>query len=253
VADVIDFDAELRLYTELLPPAWGVGPGDHVLDIGCGAGQTTRLAAGVAVAGGALGVDLSEPAVARARALAGEDGLRNIDFECADAQVHRFADQHFDLAISRFGTMFFDDSVAAFANIARALRPGGRLVMLVWQAEEHDEWAVAIDHALADDRPTPDAFSLADPATVTAVLHAAGFIDATFADVRQPVYYGPDTDAALAWAGGFATTRQVLQRLDPPAAEQALDRLRETMAAHLGADGVWFDSKAWIVTANRPG
>ena len=144
--------------------ACGVRPGDHVIDIGCGTGQTTRQAARLAVAGSTLGIDLSAPAVAQARRLAREDGLRNIAFECADAQVHRFPDHRFDLAISRFGTMFFGDPVAAFTNIGRALHPAGRLVMMVWQAREHNEWQVAIDRILAAydgtaavDREAPDA------------------------------------------------------------------------------------------------
>src|SRR6201999_3898247 len=120
--------------------------------------------------------------------------------KCADAQRHPFPERGFDLAISRFGTMFFGDPGAAFANIGRALRPAGRLVMLVWQARDDNEWAVAIDRALrpdtaaavplAADRGAPDAFSLADPTTTTALLHAAGFADVVCTEVRQPVYYG---------------------------------------------------------------
>jgi SAM-dependent methyltransferase len=273
----------------------------------------------LAVGGSALGIDVSAVAVARARELAREDGLRNISFECADAQVRRFPDGRFDLAISRFGTMFFGDPVAAFSNIGRALRPTGRLVMMVWRAKEHNEWAVAIDRVLgADDRtaavdptapdpaapdpaapdptapdPTapdpaapdpaapdpaapditapdpaapdltapdltapdpaaPDAFSLGDPTTATAILRAAGFVDVTFTDVDRPVFYGLDVDTALAWICGFSTTRKALERLDPPAAEEALSRLRALMAEHLTGDGVWFASSAWIVTARRP-
>jgi ubiquinone/menaquinone biosynthesis C-methylase UbiE len=270
----VDYDAELGLYDDVLRSAWGVGPGDHVVDIGCGAGRTTRQAARLAVGGSALGIDVSAVAVARARELAREDGLRNISFECADAQVRRFPDGRFDLAISRFGTMFFGDPVAAFSNIGRALRPTGRLVMMVWRAEEHNEWAVAIDRILGtDDRtaavdptapdptapdPTapdataPDAFSLGDPTTATAILRAAGFVDVTFTDVDRPVFYGLDVDTALAWIRGFSTTRKALERLDPPTAEEALSRLRALMAEHLTGDGVWFASSAWIVTARRP-
>lgn len=154
--------------------------------------------------------------------------------------------------------MFFDDPVAAFTNIGRALRPAGRLVMMVWQAEEHNEWAVAIDGILAAyDRTEPvdsaaaDAFSLGDPTTATAILDAAGFTDVTFTDVRRPVYYGPDVDAGLAWVRGFSSTKYALERMDRSAAEEALSRLRELMAQHLRGDGVWFDSGAWIVAARR--
>jgi SAM-dependent methyltransferase len=176
----------------------------------------------------------------------------------ADAQAHRFLRAQFDLAISRFGTMFFHDPVAAFANIGRALRPAGRLVMMVWQRHERNEWEVAIRRSLEGfNEPAavapagPDPFSLADPATVEAILDPAGFAQVTFTDVHQPVYYGPDLTAALGWVRGFTCTDDVLKRLDPAAAERALERLRQTLAAHAGEDGNWFDSRAWIVTARR--
>ena len=98
----------------------------------------------MAQAGSALGVDISVPAIERARELAEAQGVRNVTFEQADAQVHRFPRERFDLAVSRFGTMFFAEPVAAFTNIGRALRPAGRLVMMVWQAHDRNEWDVAI-------------------------------------------------------------------------------------------------------------
>ncbi len=254
----VDYDAELRLHNEVLRRACGVRRHDHVLDVGCGTGQTTRQAARVATAGSALGVDLAPKMIDRARELARAEGLRNVTFERADAQVHRFPPKHFDLTISRFGTMFFDDPVAAFANIGRALRPAGRLVMMVWQGHERNEWAVAIHGSLEGFEGSvavapkgPDPFSLASPTTVEGILDAAGFADVTFTDVHEPVYYGPDVAAALDWVRSFTCTNDVLKRLDPVAAERALGRLRETLAARASGDGVWFDSRAWIVTARR--
>jgi SAM-dependent methyltransferase len=147
----------------------------------------------VAVGGSVLGVDVSAAAVARAREAARDEGVRNVAFECGDAQVHPFPAGEFDLAISRFGTMFFADPVAAFGNVARALRPDGRLVMLVWQAREQNEWAVEIERVLgATTSESADAFSLGDPTTTTAILDAAGFAEVTLAGVRRPVHYGPD-------------------------------------------------------------
>jgi SAM-dependent methyltransferase len=252
----VGYDAELRRHNEVLRRACGIQVGDHVLDIGCGSGQTTRQAARTARAGSAFGVDVSEPAIERARELARAEELRNVTFERADAQVYRFPQERFDVAISRFGTMFFEDPAAAFGNIGRALRPGGRLVMMVWQAHQRNEWEVTIRQSLAADegpmaRPSagPDAFSLADPPAVTEILEAAGFTDIAFADVREPVYYGPDVAAALGWVRGFTSTSEALNRLDPAAAGQAVGRLREALAAHLSDDGVWFGSRAWIVTA----
>jgi SAM-dependent methyltransferase len=249
------YDAELRRHNEVLRRACGVRPHDHVLDIGCGAGQTTRQAARAAPAGGALGVDVSAPAIEQARELARAAGLDNVTFEHADAQDHRFPQERFDLAISRFGTMFFDDPVAAFANIGRALRPAGRLAIMVWQAGERNEWDVAIRRSLAGpEGPVaagPDPFSLADPPTVKQILGAAGFTDIAFTEVDEPVYYGPDVTAALDWVRGFTCTSEVLTRLGPTAEARALRRLREALSAHLSDDGVWFDSRAWIITAHR--
>ena len=252
------YDAELRRHNRILRQACGVQLHDHVLDIGCGTGQTTRQAARTAQAGSALGVDISAPAIERARELTQTEGLGNVIFEHANAQLHRFPQQRFDLAISRFGTMFFDDPVAAFANIRRALRPAGRLVMMVWQPQERNEWDIAIHQSLAGPQGPiaaasagPDPFSLADPPTVRRILGAAGLSDITFTDVHEPVYYGPDVAAALDWVRGFTCTSEILRRLDPVAASRAVGHLRETLSAHLSDDGVWFNSRAWIITARR--
>jgi SAM-dependent methyltransferase len=255
----VDYDAELRLLNDALRRAYEIGPEDRVLDIGCGAGQATRDAARLAGDGWALGVDISKEMIERAHLLAEAEGLRNITFEHADAQDHRFPSERFDLAISRFGTMFFRDPVAAFTNIGGGLRRAGRLLMMVWQAHERNEWSVSIERALAAavGSPVPasvglDPFSLADPATVRRVLHAAGFSDVTFTGVRQPIYFGRDVAAAFEWVGGFACTNEVLDRLDPIDTELAFERLRETLVAHVREGGVWFDSRAWIVKARRP-
>jgi SAM-dependent methyltransferase len=253
-----DYDAELRRYQQRLRAAIDVGSADRVLDIGCGTGQTTREAARAAASGGALGVDLAAPMLAVARRLAELEGLRNVAFEQADAQIHPFPPEHFDLGISRFGTMFFDDPVAAFTNIARALRPGGRLVQIVWQHSDRQEWAVAIRRALAGERSYPppartwnDAFSLADPTTADAVLAAAGFTGTHLADLHEPIYYGPDPAAAYEAVLALRMPQDLLAGLEPAEAERALDRLRAVLAAHDSSDGVWFDSRAWLITARR--
>jgi SAM-dependent methyltransferase len=252
------YDDELRRHNEVLRRACGIQVRDHVLDIGCGTGQTTRQAGRTARAGSALGVDVSAPAIERAREIARAQQLRNVAFEHADAQIYRFPQERFDVAISRFGTMFFSDPAAAFANVRRALRPAGRLVMMVWQAHERNEWDVAICQSLGGPQAPPaaasggpDPFSLADPPTVTEILEAAGFADVTFTDVCEPVYYGLDVAAALDWVRGFTCTSQALRRLGPAAAARAVRRLREALAAHMRDDGVWFSSRAWIVAARR--
>jgi SAM-dependent methyltransferase len=253
----VGYDAELRLHNEVLRRACGIQFRDHVLDIGCGSGQTTRQAARTARAGSALGVDVSAPAIARARELAAAEGLRNVAFERADAQSCPFPPERFDLAISRFGTMFFADPAAGFANICRALRPAGRLVMMVWQAPERNEWDAAIRRSLGVPQAPaaacgePDPFSLADPPAVRQILAAAGLAGVTFTDVCEPVYYGPDVAAALDWVRGFTCTSQALQRLTPSAAARAVRRLRGALAAHSSDDGIWLGSRAWIIAAHR--
>ena len=254
----VDYDAELRMHHQVLRQAYGIRPHDHVLDIGCGAGQTTRDAARSAVDGNVVGIDISAPMIERARRLTEAEGLHNVSFEHADAETHRFPAERFDVAISTFGTMFFGDPVAAFTNIARAIRRDGRLVMMVWQEHHRNEWSMSIQRALAGVADVPDAtrgaldpFSLADPTTTEQVLDSAGFSEATFTDVHEPVYYGPDVAAALEWVCGFSCVSDALRGMDTDSTARAREHLRQTLAAHAGRDGVWFDSRAWIVTARR--
>jgi ubiquinone/menaquinone biosynthesis C-methylase UbiE len=151
--DDFDYDAELRRCHPHLRAAIGFRRADHVLDIGCGTGQTTREAARAAATDSAPGTDISAARLARARRLARAEGLRNVSFVQADAQTHRFPPARFDLAISLFGTMFFADPVAAFTNIGSALRPGARLVQLVWQHRDHQVWDAVIDELCTGEPP----------------------------------------------------------------------------------------------------
>lgn len=254
---MIDYDAELQLHNAQFRAALGIRAADRVLDIGCGTGQTTREAALAASDGDVLGVDIDGGMIVRARALADRDGVPNVRFEVGDAQVYPFRSGAFDVAISRFGTMFFSDPDMAFRNIGRAVRAGGRLVMMVWRAQDLNEWAVAIDQALGVGErgvaavPGLDPFSLAEPPTLRRILAAGGFADSEFRDVDVPVYYGPDVDAALAFIGRFANVCEALSRSGPRAAGAILARLRATLESRASERGVWLGSRAWIVTARR--
>jgi SAM-dependent methyltransferase len=246
---MFDYDAELARYNAHFRAATGIQPGDHVLDIGCGTGQSTRDAATAADPGTVLGVDISADMLDLARQHAA--GLPNVTFELADAERHPFPAGHFTVAISRFGTMFFADRLAAFTNIARA---APRLVMLVWQESSLQEWTIAIQNALApgDPLPTTGAFSLADPVVVNTLLNSAGYPHVTHADLAEPVYYGADPATAQDAVLGFRMSQDQLAALPESDRQPALDRLRSAMAAHQTSDGVWFDSRAWLITATRP-
>ena len=250
------YDAELRAHHEHLRAAYGISLGDEVLDIGCGTGLTTREAARAAAPGGVVGVDVSERALARARQVTAAERLDNVRYVLGDAQVHRFDPASFDVVISRFGTMFFSDSGSAFANIAAALRPEARLVLLVWQRREDNEWALAIDAALGDAAQPPppggDPFSLGDAEATARILEGAGFADVRFEDVHEPVLYGDDLDAALAFVRGFQDTSAALASLSDGEAARTVERLRETLAAHhTNEHGVVLDSRSWLITARR--
>ncbi len=157
------FDDAVRDHHARLLAAAGITPGERVLDVGCGTGQTTRDAARLAGASGhVVGVDLSTAMLDVARRRAGrEQDLPPVELLHADAQIHPFAPGSFDLVLSRTGAMFFGDPGAAFTNLARATRPGGRLCLLAWQPLERNEWIRTILGVLAAGRdlpgPPPDA------------------------------------------------------------------------------------------------
>ncbi|WLW57126.1 class I SAM-dependent methyltransferase [Streptomyces sp. YU58] len=252
------FDAAVSAHHQPFMTAAALGPADSVLDIGCGNGQTTRDAARRAPDGTALGVDLSSRMLARARQRAAEEGITNIDFLRADAQTHPFAPSAFDVAISRTGAMFFADPTAAFANIARALRPNGRIVLLVWQAPHANEWFTGLTRALAAGRdlplPPPDVpgpFALADPRRVRRLLTAAGYAHLSVDGLAGPMLFGRDAEQAYDFVRGLGFVDGLLAGLDPHARADALDALRTDLAAHASDDGVRYASRMWLITARR--
>jgi SAM-dependent methyltransferase len=251
-SDMFDYDAELRRYHARLMAAIDIGEDARVLDIGCGTGLTTRSAALAAPRGHALGVDISAAMLDRARDLT---HLANARFELGDAQVHPLPVDHFTLGVSRFGTMFFANPSAAFANIASALRPGARFVQLVWQDSSRQAWHAAVQLVLTGDVGTPStpvrhaAFSLADPTKVHDVLSGAGFVDVQLTEVCEPVYYGADLASALHAIRSLRMTSDMIAELDDASTDRALSQLRTITDGR--ADGVWFDACAWLVTARR--
>jgi SAM-dependent methyltransferase len=249
-------DAQVARYLPALLDAAAIAPGAHVLDVGCGTGRTSRQAARLAGSGSVTGIDLSARMLDLARRRAADEGMTNVRFEQADAQVADLGTDRYDRIISRNGVMFFGDPVAAFTNLARALRPDGRLVVLVWQAMAENEWINAFLAAVAAggevDLPPADApgpFSLGDPDRLRLVLTAAGFAEPQVRDVREPVCYGADVDSALPIVLDVVGRR--IAGFDEAGRAAAKAALRADLAAHLGPDGVTYRSAVWIAGAGR--
>jgi SAM-dependent methyltransferase len=229
---------------------------DRVLDIGCGTGKSTRDLARVADGGSVLGVDLSAPMLAVARTRTAATGLTNVSYVQADAQIHPFATQVFDVAVSCFGAMFFADPVAAFTNIAGGLRSNATIVLLAWRELGRNEWITAVRDALAmgRDLPTPPAdaptpFALAHPPRVRTILTTAGFDEVAFEPIDEPLVFGRDADDAYGFLQTMGIVGWLTHDLDPDARARALEQLRSTVEAHEQPGGVMFGSSAWLITA----
>ncbi|MER5423282.1 class I SAM-dependent methyltransferase [Streptosporangium roseum] len=254
------YDAVNSGFNDHLLAAAAVGERDRLLDVGCGNGQVTRLAARRARLGHATGIDLSAPMLRRARACAADEDVANVTFERGDAQIHPFPDAGFDVAVSRFGIMFFADPVAAFANIGRALRPGGRLAFLSLR-EMGDNDLGPVFTAMAEYLPArpattgpgaPGPESLADPGRIREVLTGAGFEAVTSVPVDAPQLWGRDAEDAAAFLGAWGPVRFILDQVDPAAAARARDALTEALRAHEEPGAVRLRGAAWLVTATRP-
>jgi SAM-dependent methyltransferase len=217
----------------------GIAPNDRVLDVGCGSGATTRAAARLGAE--VLGVDLSSPMLALARARS--DGIPNVRYEQADAQVHPF--DEFDVVMSRNGVMFFGDPESAFRNLARALRPGGRLVLMTWQPVSRNEWIRTIRAALGS--PAPDRPGFGDPDWTRELLTTTGFTDVRIEPRTADMYLGENADDALEFVTGqFASAFAQLEDKT-----RAIADLRADFAAHETPRGVRYGSAAWFTQATR--
>jgi SAM-dependent methyltransferase len=255
------YDAMSGRFTEPVLAAAAIAETDRVLDIGCGCGQTTRLAARRAARGSAVGIDVSRPMLDRARKQAVDAALANVRFEHGDAQVHSFPPRSFDVAVSRFGVMFFDDPTAAFTNIAAALAPGGRLAFLAWQDIPHNEWIAVPAGAVLAHVPLPDdfggaadapgPFSLSDPDRIAEILSRAGFLDIATTAVEAPMRLGDDADDAAAFLAGTGMARSLLESVDADTARRAIDAVTAALRSYEAPDGLALGGAAWLVTAGH--
>ncbi len=249
-------------FAAMILDAAGLRPGGNVLDVGCGCGGTTLAAARLIAPGQAVGLDLSGPMLARARADAGAAGLGNAVFLQGDAQVHPLEPARFGTVLSRFGVMFFADPVAAFANIRSAARPAGRLVFVCWQPLAANEWLLVPGAALAAHvQPAgfgsgdgPGMFAFADPDRIRQILAAAGWQDIEITSEHASILVGGggSIDDAVEFVCTSSMGRTMLAGADASTADRAIASVRAALSPYADADGVHLGAAVWLVQAVAP-
>lgn len=239
-----------------------VASGERVLDVGCGCGQTTLELARRAGSGGrVLGIDISGPMLASARERASGAGIGNAAFLQADAQVHGFEPGSFDLLFSRFGVMFFEDPVAAFANLRTALSDAGRLCFVCWQAIQQNPWmltpaAAAAQHVeLTPPEPgAPGPFAFADADRVRGILADAGYREIECRDQsgEMAVGRGQSLEETIEFLSQMGPAGAALREASEETRAKARSSMHTALSPFYTGDALVMRYAAWIVTA-RPG
>jgi SAM-dependent methyltransferase len=258
-------EAMLRPLGETVIDSLAPQPGEHVLDIGCGCGHTSlSLAQRVGAEGSVTGIDISAPMLAVASHLAAERNTTNapIVFVEADAQTHTFEPECYDLVFSRFGVMFFEDPVTAFANIRSALSASGRLAFCCWQPRAVNPFMTVPAMAALELLPappempprTPGPFAFEEADYVTEVLTSAGFESVAVMPLQQSLSFGRGLSLAdiverLVQIGPIAQmVREAPEDLQQPVRDKVIDAVAPFYAQDAG---MTLDGQFWQVTARR--
>ncbi len=258
VTEAERFDSMLAPFGRRLLAAVGLKPGERVLDVGCGNGAVSLDAARAAGTGGRVtGLDLSAPMLEVARRRAEEEGI-DVDFVRGDAQTASF-DQPFDVVMSRFGVMFFDNPAVAFANLARAARPGGRLCFVCWQEMFANEWIAVpamamVAHVGIPELPEPGApgpFALADAQRTRGLLESAGWSEVTVEEHKDGMHIGRDPEDVVAFMLSDEMGRRLVEGRDPEAVQAGTEAALEALRPYATPEGVVLDGAYWLVTAHK--
>jgi ubiquinone/menaquinone biosynthesis C-methylase UbiE len=255
----------LSHHSEAVFPALPVKPGDRVLDVGCGFGDTAiRLAERVGPEGAVVGIDCCDAFLNFAREETAARGLKNVSFMRGDAEIALPA-ENFDFVFARFGTMFFANPVAGLRNMRKALRPGGRMVHIVWRRRADNPWLSMAKDVVLRFLPEPGAdaqtcgpgpFSMADEQTVTAMMRAAGYENIEFRRVDAPVLVGKDVKDAIAFQLAIGPAGEVVREAGALAEEKRVEieaALAEAISRQgVATEGIIMDSSSWVISATNP-
>lgn len=255
----------LTHHSEAIFPTLPVREGDRVLDVGCGFGDTAiKLAKLVGPSGKVVGVDCCDAFLDYARKDAEAAGLTNITFIRGDAEI-ALPEEKFDFVFARFGTMFFANPVAGLRNMRKSLKPGGKLVHIVWRDRADNPWlSMAKDIVLkilpppGDDAQTcgPGPFSMADETMVTTMMKSAGCENIEFRRVDAPVFVGKNVADAIAFQLAIGPAGEVFREAGEEA-EAKRDQVEAALAEAINkqkieADGIVMDSSSWVISATNP-
>jgi ubiquinone/menaquinone biosynthesis C-methylase UbiE len=256
----------LTRHSEAIFPNLPVHEGDRVLDVGCGFGDTAiKLAGLVGPSGKVVGIDCCDAFLDHARRDARAKGLANVSFMRGDAEMALPTDRY-DFVFSRFGTMFFANPVAGLRNMRKALRPGGRMVHIVWRNRADNPWLSMAKDVVLRFLPPPGAdaqtcgpgpFSMSDESMVRAMMMSAGYDEIQFRRVDAPVFVGKDVNDAIAFQLAIGPAGEVFREAGA-LAEQKREQIEAALAEainrqKIGAQGIVMDSSSWVISATNPG
>ncbi|MGI8895356.1 MAG: class I SAM-dependent methyltransferase [Casimicrobiaceae bacterium] len=255
----------LTQHSEAIFPFLPVRKGDRVLDVGCGFGDTsTKLGELVGPTGEVVGIDCCDAFLDYARKDVEGRGLTNVSFVRGDAEISLPTNQY-DFVFARFGTMFFANPVAGLRNMRKALRPGGRMVHIVWRNRADNPWLSMAKDVVLRFLPQPGAdaqtcgpgpFSMSDETTVTAMMTAAGYDEIEFRRVDAPVLVGANVGDAIAFQLAIGPAGEVFREAGDEA-EEKREQIEAALAEainrqKIAAEGIVMDSSSWVISATNP-